>query len=91
MEDPNREWKKAAFSQYPRWQPADMGYALRTQRYRYTEWINKKDGSVTYRELYDYETDPGETVNLAGKASYEKLVEELAALMKGGWKGALPD
>ncbi len=91
LEDPAREWKKAAFSQYPRWTPADMGYSLRTQRYRYTEWINKKDGSVTYRELYDYEADPAETVNLAAKPGHEGLLQELARLMKEGWRGALPD
>lgn len=42
LEEPKRAWKQAAFSQFPRpWayhgEPDVMGYAMRTDRYRYTE------------------------------------------------------
>jgi iduronate 2-sulfatase len=57
-----------------------MGYAYRTDRYRYIEWI--KGAAVDARELYDYETDPNETVNLAADEKYEPLMKELAAQMR---------
>jgi len=57
-----------------------MGYALRSGRYRYTVWMGnawKSDmpfdaSALIGRELYDYETDPEERVNLAGHKNYEK-------------------
>jgi arylsulfatase A-like enzyme len=39
LDNPNRPWKKAAFSQYPR--ERLMGHAMRTDRYRYVEWSEK--------------------------------------------------
>ena len=36
LDEPDRPWKTAAFSQYPRGKA--MGYSMRTDRYRYTEW-----------------------------------------------------
>ena len=65
--DPNRLWKRAAFSQYPREIPgvgAGMGYSIRTRRFRYTEW-RAEDSPYTSAELYDYQEDPLETRNLA--------------------------
>ena len=44
-----------------------MGYSMRTDRYRYTEWRDWKSGDVLGLELYDHDTDRGETVNLAGQ------------------------
>ena len=38
-----------------------MGYSLRTERYRYTEWDFGAEGA----ELYDYEKDPREVRNIA--------------------------
>ena len=41
IQDPNRPWKTAAFSQYPRVVPGygrGMGHSMRTRRYRFTEW-----------------------------------------------------
>jgi arylsulfatase A-like enzyme len=38
-----------------------MGYSLRNERYRYTEWELGNEG----HELYDYEKDPREVHNVA--------------------------
>lgn len=57
-----------------------MGYAYRTERYRYIEWF--KQGKVVSRDLYDYETDPLETVNLAVDERSKPLLETLAAQMR---------
>ncbi|MBN8421762.1 MAG: sulfatase [Verrucomicrobia bacterium] len=44
-----------------------MGYSIRTDRYRYTAWLDRRDPSLDplAEELYDHETDPHETVNVA--------------------------
>jgi len=48
-----------------------MGYALRTDRYRYIEWRDHRDPESTpvFTELYDHQTDPGETRNVASQNS----------------------
>ncbi len=55
----------------------NYGYAYRTERYRFTEWISSS-GTVLARELYDYETDPMETVNLAVYPEYEALMYQFS-------------
>jgi len=89
VENPQRPWKKAAFSQYPRGRV--MGYTMRTDRFRYTQWQNQATGELLARELYDHATDPDENVNVAGQARYAGDVENLAAMLKRGWRAALPD
>lgn len=87
MNDPKREWKKAAFSQYPRGNA--MGYSIRTDRYRYTEWV-EPGKEPTARELYDHQTDPKENANAAGLPENKAVVAELAGALHAGWKAALP-
>ena len=41
-----------------------FGESLRTGRWLYTEWRNT-DASLRARMLYDHETDPDETINVA--------------------------
>ncbi len=93
LDDPKRPWKAAAFSQYPRGGKETvplMGYAIRTDRYRYVEW-RKRDGTeVVARELYDHRTDPDEDVNVAGDAANEEVVEKLAERLAAGWKQNTP-
>ena len=57
---------------------------VRTARWRYTEWPN---GAA---ELYDQETDPREYANLADRPEHAATRDGLRALLKAGWKGALP-
>ena len=97
IEDPNRPWKPAAFSQYPR-SPAQtggagqlMGYTMRTDRYRFTVWVNKSDHTkVDATELYDHLTDPQENTNLSKHAEQAATVEQLMAQWKKGWQGSKP-
>lgn len=86
FKDPNKTWKTAAFSQYPR--AKKMGYAMRTARYRYIEW--QEDGKAVGRELYDYESDPDETASVADKPENAALVEQLSRQLKAGWQAAKP-
>ncbi|MEA2736499.1 MAG: iduronate 2-sulfatase [Humisphaera sp.] len=90
LDDPKRPWKSAAFSQYPRGQKA-MGYSMRTDRYRYTEWQARDDSKqVLARELYDHQADPGETKNVAVEPNRAQTVKELSEQLRRGWRGALP-
>jgi hypothetical protein len=65
-----------------------MGYSLRTERYRYTIWMNDftskqafETSKVYATELYDYEKDPLEKVNVVKDKKYENTSAELNAKM----------
>jgi len=94
LDDPERSWKKAAFTQFPR--PAYykksfdvMGYSARTEESHYIEWIDVKKKPIAI-ELYDHRLDPYELTNLAGKRKQEPTVRQLSKLLEDGWKAALP-
>ena len=73
----SQSWSAAAWVR-PEWRGRDiMGYTIRTDRYRYTEWARGAEGV----ELYDYETDPLEYQNLAGDSSHAGLQKRLAELL----------
>lgn len=86
LENPGRKWKAAAFSQYPR--GGVMGYTMRTQRWRYTEWIARQSEELTARELYDHAGGDVASANLADLGEHAALVRELSAMLdKGrGWR-----
>jgi len=96
--EPERPWKRAAFSQYPRARKANrhrghgdfMGYAVRTERYRYVEWREWKTGRVVARELYDHARDPNEMHNIAERPDQAAVVREMADVLAEGWKSAGP-
>ncbi len=68
-----------------------MGYSLRTKRYRYTIWLKNNFRSympfdpnlVVAYELYDYDKDPNETINVADEKSYTAISAELNKKMIG--------
>lgn len=70
LEDPGKPGKQAVF---PRWKNAD---SIRTDRYFYTEWRNKKR-EVIARMLFDHDKDPTETKNLAEDDAYASVVKNL--------------
>ncbi len=78
LSDPdNAKWEKPAVTQI--WHsPKAWGYSLRTDRWRYTEWLEGEAG----RELYDHENDPEEITNLASDESKAELIEQLSAQLK---------
>lgn len=81
LDNPQRAWKKAAFSQIPR------GKRVRDERFAY--WELKWRGKLR-TALFDVESDPVEWNNLAGKAEYADTVRRLGEVLRGGWKAALP-
>ncbi len=71
LDDPGREWTRPAYTQVLR--PKMPGYSVRNERWRYTEW----GGGGAGRELYDYESDPGELKNLAGDARLDSVIAKM--------------
>ncbi len=79
-----------AISQYQRKKGKVMGYSIRTDRYRYTEWHEDSyksfkpynNENIMGLELYDYEKDPFESRNFAKDPAYAKIVSELKAKLK---------
>jgi arylsulfatase A-like enzyme len=97
MKNPASKADDYAVSQYPRSLKKDvtekmgyddkalMGYSIRTERYRYTVWMNNNYRSnepfskdrIYATELYDYVKDPLETVNVADDKTYASVKKEM--------------
>ena len=98
LKNPNQPWKSAVFSQYPRSLKGHrhskhgdiMGYALRTERYRYVEWQDWKSKDIVARELYDFKDDSFEISNVAGDEKNRPVIVELSERLARGWQSVLP-
>lgn len=88
--DPAGSVREAILSQYPRGIDGGpvMGYTLRDRRYRYVKWLRmnyrkgERAGLLVARELYDYETDPNETVSQAENTDYADVVARFEGIFK---------
>lgn len=88
LDQPTLVPKDHAISQFARpWiyrgAPKAMGYSVRTDSHRYTEWRNFSDGQVVARELYQYD-DPRQELekkNLADSPSYAETCRKLSSLL----------
>ncbi|XP_077277378.1 iduronate 2-sulfatase isoform X2 [Temnothorax americanus] len=74
-----------------------MGYSLKTSDYRYTAWVPfayetcKPDWDIIIaEELYDHRIDRAEDFNVEASPKMLKTKEYLRALLKDGWRNALP-
>eukprot|EP00912_Choanoflagellata_sp_UC4_P001562 UC4_evm3s991 len=107
VKSPGAIVKKASFSQWPHpfssQTPAAMGYSIRTETARYTEFVFMKyDADGTHipdwsrrcaREYYNYSIDPEETTNFAEYLNQSDGVMFHAKLLRLGWiyaKGLQP-
>ncbi len=84
LQNPNRAWKKAAFSVVERTGPKSVGRSIHTARHRYTAW---PDGTA---ELYDHQNDPREYRNLFNEPAHAALLNEMKTLLQNGPQSALP-
>ena len=68
-----------------------MGYSMRTDQHRIVIWKDYKnpDKDPIFIELFDHETDPLESKNIA--STNAQLVTELLSQFNKGWKANLPD
>jgi iduronate 2-sulfatase len=61
-----------------------MGYSMRTDRHRFTVWIDVREAN-SYPiavELYDHEKDPNENINVAGNQENVQLIRKLMFQLK---------
>ena len=88
LDDPNRPWKPGAVTQVRRGAKKDqfMGYSLRTERWRYTEWDEGKRGV----ELYDHANDPHEFTNLASDPKHAATLKELQRQLREAVQAGKP-
>lgn len=83
LDDPNRGWKRAAFTVVRR---SDLlGRSVRTEAYRYTEWGDEK-----IAELYDHRADPREHTNLAHDPRHAATRAEMRRVLQEEWRAAVP-
>lgn len=77
LQDPQTRVRDHAYHAYPK---GRLGRAIRTERYRLVEWKTPGAPAGTAElELYDYETDPLESKNLA--AAQPEVVAQLRAIL----------
>jgi len=77
--------KTYAISQWPSGKNGGMGYSIRTERYRYTEWyetyksnVARDEKQLLAAEMYDYKDDYNETKNLLKSKDHAGIVSELS-------------
>lgn len=76
LDDPSQNFRSFAVSQYQR--GSTMGYSLRNDRWRYTEWIQWGTQKIVARELYDCQQTPSPPANLALQPQQADLVSQLS-------------
>lgn len=77
LKEPTTRVRDHAFHAYPK---AKLGRAIRTDRYRLVQWkIPGKGADAAEYELYDYQTDPNETKNLA--VAQPRVVKKLKGIL----------
>jgi uncharacterized sulfatase len=76
LAEPDRPWVRAALTQV-RYKGA-TGYAVRTERYRYIEWDEGRRGV----QLYDHDSDPWETRNLATEPAHGATIGVLSRILR---------
>jgi len=64
-----------------------MGYSIRTENYRYTEWVPFENfrpdfAAPAARELYDLRLDGEENENVVEKGKYSGIVHKLSKLLR---------
>jgi len=95
--------KNSSFFQWPKTVDGKhvMGYGLRGEKYHFVQWVahdrERREGNFSHvygEELYDLETDPYETTNLAVTEPDREYIKHVLGdfrwRARHGWRTALP-
>jgi iduronate 2-sulfatase len=89
LTDPAESVRDHAFSIWPSYranrrdsEKAILGYSVRTNNYRYTEWIHAHSDELLDRELYNHINDPSENKNVISDEQYAEDLPALEALLQ---------
>ena len=77
IRNPDIASQLSARSQYSRFGGKFVGHAIRTDRYRLVRWTETKSNQSVHLELYDHNSDPSETNNVASLPGNAELVADL--------------
>ena len=77
LKNPEGKFRAFALSRYPR--GSTIGYSMRSERWRYTEWIHASTKKIVYRELFDHAETQLAPRNLAAEPERAELIAELSA------------
>jgi iduronate 2-sulfatase len=58
-----------------------LGYSIRTERYRYIEWIEQTSAQLVARDLFDFKQDPDGRKNFANDPACAAVVRDLSSLL----------
>ncbi|MCK5136782.1 MAG: sulfatase-like hydrolase/transferase [Bacteroidales bacterium] len=94
LNDPEERIREYACSIFPRNRMDDArtvtGFSIRTDQYRYVEWIHLASGKTMASELYDHESDRLETINVAQHPDFRKEVLRLSKILHIQYDAAIP-
>jgi iduronate 2-sulfatase len=87
LDTPSASVRETALTQHPRpayytGAPETMGYSIRSNQYRYTEWRDWNTGETVASELYDHQSDPHETRNLSNHEDQQAIIKQHAILLQ---------
>ena len=89
LEEPNLAWKNRAFSQFTKGKM--RGYSVRTDKHRYTEWVDLKTGEVKERVIVDHSKNESasDVADKSPDATLEERDRFSRILNRGeGWRKA---
>ncbi|MEM1134827.1 MAG: sulfatase [Bacteroidota bacterium] len=97
LENPTPSWKEAVYHVFNRRKEIDgkrtliIGHAVRTNKYRFISWRVGwgLQGKEIAAELYDYEKDPYETINVANEPDYQEIKKQMESLLQKGPPGEI--
>eukprot|EP00054_Salpingoeca_dolichothecata_P029941 m.238988 g.238988 ORF g.238988 m.238988 type:complete len:512 (-) comp26571_c0_seq8:1867-3402(-) len=104
LQNPEMQWKKAAFWQYNRQNETVMGYTVRVDGYRYTEWVKFNRTTATPHwdqvlgvELYQHVPNVEKACewdmehnNVANLPEFAATRAALSKMLHEGWRPVVP-
>lgn len=82
LKDADARVHDAVCSIFPKRDREVLGYSVRTDKYRYTEFIELSTGNILEKELYDLSKSKQELENVVGEAQFQKELPYLSGLVQ---------